>query len=111
MRGNSNVNLALIGCGLHAKRIYAKYLRDRILPPKIIVDIISNKQDILEVIAKNGWQDTKTYFVTSNDSYEAFTDSERSQIQNEFMKLAITKAIIATPPEVHVPYAILCLEI
>ena len=105
-----NVNLALIGCGFHAKRIYVKYLKDRHLPPKLIIDVLSNKEDIMHLIHQNGWADTRTYFVTPENSYDSFRDDEQREILDLFVVLGIDKAIISTPPEVHVPYSELCLK-
>jgi predicted dehydrogenase len=104
------VNLALIGCGFHAKRIYVKYLRDRLIPPRIIIDVLSNEEDVMRVIHENGWSDTRAYFVNPKDSYDAFSDNEQKEILSLFTMLRINKAIISTPPEVHTPYAELCLE-
>lgn len=105
----ASVNVVLIGCGFHAKRIYVNYLKERSLPPKLIIDTSSNKEDVLHLIRQNGW-DTETYFVTPGNSYDSFGDSEQNEILDLFAILGINKAIISTPPEVHVPYAELCLK-
>ena len=107
---DTSAALALIGCGFHAKRIYVKYLSDRSVQPKLIVDVFSNRESIMQVRRDNGWSDTKVYFVDPKDSYDSFSVINKAQIMRLFTNLQISKAIISTPPEVHMPYAKLCLE-
>lgn len=104
------MNIALIGCGPHAKRIYIGYMARNGLEPRLIVDIESSRSQLIKILDKNNWKNTKLYLVESSDPYIAFDDRQRGDIAKLLKELAIEKAIISTPPEVHIPYAILCLE-
>ena len=104
------MNIALFGCGPHAKRIYVGYMVRHDLKPKLIVDIEPAKEQIEALVIKNGWQDTKVFFVKPADPYTAFSAEEEMQLRELIHTLAIDKAIVSTPPEIHIPYATLCLE-
>lgn len=104
------MNIALFGCGPHAKRIYIGYMVRHRLQPKLIVDTVSSKKEIESIIVKNGWQGTETYFITPSDAYVAFSEKEEGDIRNLIRSLEIHKAIISTPPEIHIAYAKMCVD-
>ncbi|MBP6037940.1 MAG: Gfo/Idh/MocA family oxidoreductase [Candidatus Saccharimonas sp.] len=104
------MNIALFGCGPHAKRIYVQYMLTHEITPSLIVDVVGSRNEIEKIISDNGWGNTKTFFVSGSDPYVAFTQSERAELIHIINDESIDKAIISTPPEVHVPYTELCLE-
>lgn len=106
-----HTNVALIGCGPHAKRIYVGYFSSHGLQPALIVDIASEKSKIEKLVSDLGWETTERYYVNPSDIYDAHDGDERSELSEILKNSGITKAIISTPPEVHVPYAELCLEL
>ncbi len=110
MTSKNDHGLVLFGCGLHAKRIYIGYMRSHGIEPFLIVDIAAKKDEITSLVANIGWKNTKLIFIEQKDAYNAFSDTEREYIINIINNCHITKAIISTPPEVHTPYAKLCLE-
>lgn len=107
---DAGASLVLIGCGFHAKRIYVKYLSDRSIQPRLIIDVAQNREDIMRIVRGNEWNNTQTYFVEPKDSYDSFSAANRDEILRLFTNLQIGRAIISTPPEVHTPYAELCLK-
>lgn len=107
---SQRLKLAIIGCGLHARRIYVQYCVDRKIVPALIVDTVSNQELINNIIKKNGWDETKTFFVNVQDPYKAFENSEQLTILNLLRTTPIDNAIISTPPEIHTPYSKLCLD-
>lgn len=104
------MNIALFGCGPHAKRIYISYMKQHGIEPRLIVDIESARASVIAIVKKNNWKNTKLFFVSPSDPYKAFSDKENRSLKTLLSSLEINKAIISTPPEVHIPYAILCLE-
>lgn len=107
---NAHRNVALFGCGPHAKRIYIGYMVRHSIEPALIVDIEPCRDEILAIVKKNGWTNTQCYFVAPKDPYHAYSEKEKQAMQQLIKELGVTKAIVSTPPEVHIPYAILCLE-
>lgn len=109
--GSSTNNIALIGCGPHAKRIYVGYMVARGIEPTIIVDIKSKRDEILTIIKNNGWTNTATFFLDPTDIYTPFSKTEKKALIALLKSLDITEAVISTCPEVHTPYAELCLSV
>ncbi|HMQ95602.1 MAG TPA: hypothetical protein PKD19_00100 [Candidatus Saccharibacteria bacterium] len=103
-------NIALFGCGPHAKRIYVGYFVRHNIQPKLIVDIESSRKVIEAMAAKHGWHDTRLFFVNATHPYIAFSDQEHHELNTLLEELMIGGGIVSTPPEIHIPYARLCLE-
>ena len=104
------MNIALFGCGPHAKRIYIGYMVRHGIQPTLIVDIEPAREQLEAIIEQNGWKDTRLFLITPSDPYTAFSEEEERQMRSLIHTLAINKAIVSTPPEVHIPYATMCLE-
>ncbi len=102
--------IALIGCGPHAKRIYIKYMHSNKIEPSLIIDISINKKELESLVLELGWKNTKLFFIKQKNIYNPFSKSEKLKIVSLINDLKIKKAIISTPPEIHTPYAKLCLD-
>ena len=101
----SKVNILLIGCGPHAKRIYVPLLskfKSRV-NIKCIVDIKEKEEDITSFLKSMG---CKTYFIKKTHmTYEKLHPIVEKKL-NEFVKRDnINGVIIATEPLTHVMYS------
>lgn len=80
------------------------------IQPALIVDVLPSQSAIEKMAKDNGWNDTVLYFVSPSHPYIPFDERERSELSELLIRLNVDKAIISTSPEVHIPYARLCLE-
>ena len=98
-------NVALIGIGPHAKRIYINYLKTHSVNLKLVVELESNKEKSIEYLKEQGFNKTKLLFLP--DEYK---DSKHlpSHIFIEFKKiceeLEINHIMISTEPKAHYMY-------
>lgn len=98
-------NIALVGLGPHAKRIYLNYMKKHKANLCLLIELESNKEAVKEYLNENGFKRTKIF--TINDKIK---DNERlpqtieSNLLAVFKTLEITHLIIATEPKAHNMY-------
>lgn len=95
-------NVALIGLGPHAKRIYINYLKKTNTNLVLVVDLDSQRQSIRQFLDENGFSDTKIY--TLSDTYrdfESLPEKESNKLLAICQTLEITHIIISTEPKSH----------
>ena len=51
---NKNLNIALVGLGPHAKRVYLHFLKNLGIEPKLIVDLVSQKSETEKYLNEKG---------------------------------------------------------
>ena len=59
-------NVALVGLGPHAKRIYLNYLRKHKMELTLLVELESNKQNSRKYLDENGFKRAKIFTVKMN---------------------------------------------
>ena len=98
-------NIALIGIGPHAKRIYLHYFKKKKVNLELVVDLESQKENVKKYLDENSFNKTKIF--TLPDKYK---DDEHlpSQISSDLLSvcqtLEITHLIISTEPKAHFMY-------
>tara|TARA_Y100000590_G_scaffold307419_1_gene347059 strand:- start:1882 stop:3252 length:1371 start_codon:yes stop_codon:yes gene_type:complete len=103
-------NIALIGIGPHAKRIYIPFLKKYGIKPSLVVDLESNKSAVSEFLSEN---DISADLLFVNNSYkdlEKLPKSLTNEIKERVRNLNINKAIVATEPKSHKAYIKLFLD-
>ena len=104
-------NIALIGLGPHAKRIYLNYFKKHRTNFALLVDLESKKNWAREYLDEQGFKNTKIF--TLDDKYK---DNELLPKEIESNLLAVCKTleishiIIATEPKAHNMYVHFALE-
>lgn len=99
-----NRNVMLIGLGPHAKRIYMRYLVEKRVYPKCIVDLEEKGADILKYLHQIN---VETEIILINDEERNNTElsSHTKQVLNNAINIYhITHAIISTEPKAHFAY-------
>jgi len=98
-------NIILVGLGPHAKRIYINLMKKHNVLPLIIVDLVKNKNSILDYL-NNEKICCDTYFVPNE---EADNLDLSKKVANDIRKLMkknnIQYAIISTEPKAHFAYS------
>ena len=98
-------NIALIGIGPHAKRIYLHYFKKKKVNLELVVDLESQKENVRKYLDENAIKKTK--IITIPNKYK---DDEHlpSQISSDLLSvcqtLEITHLIISTEPKAHFMY-------
>lgn len=98
-------NIALIGLGPHAKRIYLNYFRKHRVNFALLVDLDSKKNEISNYLKDNDFSKTNIY--TINDDYkdnDVLPKYVEKELLSVFEKLNITHMIISTEPKAHFMY-------
>lgn len=111
MDGFSNYNIALVGLGPHAKRIYMHFFKKYKITPKIIIDLKSKRKDIEEYLLENNIKDVKIYLLDDLKRDDLELDSIVKQDLKDLIKEEkVEYAIISTEPKSHFAYAKFFLE-
>ena len=98
-------NIALIGIGPHAKRIYIKLMKKYNVLPKLIVDLDYLKEDILNYLKKENIY-CDTYFVSKKEANNIeLSDDTKKNLSSLIEKYKINYVIISTEPKAHFAYA------
>lgn len=98
-------NVAFVGVGPHAKRIYLNYFKKKKINLAFVVEIDSNKNSTRKYLDENGFKTTKIF--TINDKYK---DNEHlpKKVTDNLIALCntfdITHMIISTEPKAHYMY-------
>ncbi len=98
-------NIALIGLGPHAKRIYINYIKKYKINLKLIIDLYSKKEEIENFLKEEGFKNTKIYLI--KDKYKDNLHLKKYDYNNlSFIceKENITHIIISTEPKAHNMY-------
>ena len=99
-----NAKIVLVGLGPHAKRIYMNCFNRNNVQPKLIIDLESKCDEILEYVKTNKLS-TETFFI--KDEYknsDRFSEDDEKELNDLIEKLGITHAIISTEPKAHYLY-------
>lgn len=98
-------NIALVGIGPHAKRIYINFFKKHKVNLAFVVELDSQRDNVRKYLDENGFKETKIF--TINDKYK---DDEHlpKDIANSLLKVCetfeITHFIISTEPKAHFMY-------
>jgi len=98
-------NIALVGIGPHAKRIYLNYFKKHKVNLKLVVELESHKQETRNYLDNNGFKTTNIFTID-----DRFKDDEHlpSNISSDLYAvcrtLEITHLIISTEPKGHFMY-------
>lgn len=98
-------NVALVGLGPHAKRIYLNYLRKHKMELTLLVELESNKQNSRKYLDENGFKRAKIF--TVKDEYKDLDHLPKKVADNLLAvckTLEITHLIISTEPKAHNMY-------
>ena len=98
-------NVALVGLGPHAKRIYINYLKKHKIKLELIIELHSQKRKTKEYLEKNGFKNTKIFTIddTLKDN-KHLPNNIYSNLKTICEVLNITHLIIATEPKAHFMY-------
>jgi len=98
-------NVALVGIGPHAKRIYLNYFKKHKVNLALVIDLNSQRESIKKYLLENGFKNTKIF--TIDDKYkddENLSDKLSSNLLAVCNTLEITHLIISTEPKGHFMY-------
>ena len=108
---NKKQNIALIGLGPHAKRIYLNYFKKHKTNFSLLVDLKSKKDYARKYLNENGFKNTKIFTIddTLKDNNLLPKDIE-SNLLSVCETLEISHIIIATEAKAHNMYIHFALE-
>jgi hypothetical protein len=99
------INIALIGVGPHAKRIYLNYFKKYHINLALVVEIESKKTDTQNYLKSNNFNHTKYFFIPDFVKNQEHLSSKLTVELKAICKtLEITHFIIATEPKAHFMY-------
>lgn len=105
-----NANMALIGLGPHAKRIYMNCFKKNGFEPELIVDVRSKKEEVMEYIHQHNLL-AQTYFIEDKNQYnEKLNKKDENNLFTLIRTLDITHCVISTEPKAHKAYICFCME-
>jgi len=110
-RKDTKRNIALIGIGPHAKRIYLHYIKKHKENLELVVELESERSKIRKYLDENGFKKTKIFCIPDKfkDNLELPNDLESNLIA--VMKtLDITHIFISTEPKAHNMYVKFALK-
>jgi hypothetical protein len=107
-------NIALIGLGPHAKRIYYPYIEqllksDPAFSFELLVDLSSNRERIEKFLAKQTIQPKHILYLDSKNQISPTKIAPEAA--TALRKHAISKAIISTEPKAHKIYLVECIKL
>lgn len=98
-------NIALVGIGPHAKRIYLPYFKKHKVNLALVIDLDSQKNSIRKYLDDNGFKKTKIF--TINDKFKD-NDHLPNDVSSNLLSVCnvfeITHLIISTEPKGHFMY-------
>ena len=106
-----DINVALIGLGPHAKRIYLKYLKEHNINFKLLVELKSKKNDTMQYLESAGFKNVTIW--TLPDEYADLAELPlRYEKELELLckKNNITHIISSTEPKGHNMYLTFALK-
>ena len=107
----SKKNIALIGLGPHAKRIYLRYFKKYKVNLALLVEIDSKKDESRDYLKEYGFNNTKVFTIDDKTKDDELLDERiKSNLYAVCETLEITHIIIATEPKAHNMYLHFALE-
>ena len=104
-------NIALIGLGPHAKRIYLNYFKKHNTNFALLVDLKSNEEWAKEYLNEQGFKNTKYFAIDDSIKDDDLLPKEvESNLLAVCKTLEITHIIISTEPKAHNMYVHFALE-
>lgn len=98
-------NVALIGVGPHAKRIYLNYFKKHKVNLALVVELDSKKEEVKNYLLGNSFKNTKIFTIPYNMKDSEHLNSKLSiELLAVCKTLEITHIIIATEPKAHFMY-------
>lgn len=98
-------NVALVGIGPHAKRIYLNYFKKHKVNLALVIDLNSQKESIKKYLKENGFKNTKIFTIDdSNKDDDHLSEKVSSNLLAVCNTLEITHLIISTEPKGHFMY-------
>lgn len=98
-------NVALVGIGPHAKRIYLPYFKKHKVNLALVIDLNSQKENIKTYLKDNGFKNTKIFTIDDlQKDDEHLSDELSSNLLAVCNTLEITHLIISTEPKGHFMY-------
>lgn len=103
--GYKKKNIALIGIGPHAKRIYLPYLKKHRINLSLVVELDTKKEEIKKYLEENNFKNTKIFTIPDKLKYcNHLSSTLSSQLLAVCKTLEITHIIVATEPQAHFMY-------
>ncbi len=98
-------NVALVGIGPHAKRIYLNYFKKHKVNLALVIDLNSQKESIKKYLKENGFKNTKIFTIDDlNKDDDHLSEKVSSNLLAVCNTLEITNLIISTEPKGHFMY-------
>ena len=98
-------NVALVGIGPHAKRIYLNYFKKHKVNLALVIDLDSQKESIKKYLKDNGFKNTKIFTIDDlHKDDDHLSEKVSSNLLAVCNTLEITHLIISTEPKGHFMY-------
>ncbi|CCV65005.1 conserved hypothetical protein [Alteracholeplasma palmae J233] len=104
-------NVALVGLGPHAKRVYMHFLKNLGVKPKLIFDLESQRIEIEKYLEKEKIESKIVIIPDSERDLSQFSEATENKIKSELTDKKITHVIISTEPLSHLVYCNICLDL
>ena len=105
----AQVNIMLIGCGSHARRIYIpsilKISKTKPVSIRVVVDVESEKKKIAEYLSFHGACAETLFIEDSNSVHGNIPNYLKDNLTKRIKELEINAVIISTDPKYHKAYA------
>lgn len=108
-------NLALVGCGPHANRVYLKliekYIEGKNIRPRLLIDLQSQKTKVNKYLKGISYKFESIVFLDDSElNSEYFSEKTKKLLNNLVSKLKLDGIIISTEPKAHKKYCLWALE-
>jgi predicted dehydrogenase len=105
------INILLIGCGYHARRIYVPHLiEQKNAKLSAIVDLASQKERIERFLTEKAIKGIDFYYTDNDQISDDLSSEEVENLNNLVARQKIDAVIISTEPLAHFKYAKWALE-
>ena len=106
----ANPSLCIVGLGPHSKRIYMGYMAELGKAPRLIIDLESEKENVLRFLKENNLN-SNTFFVPDADrDKQNLSITTQNKLKKTMEIMEITHAIISTEPKAHKAYLSFFIE-
>lgn len=104
-------NIALVGLGPHAKRIYLNYIKKHRVKFKLLIDLESQENIVREYLDENGFKNTQIFTIPDKyKDHQTLPKDIANKLLDTLRELDITHLIISTEPKGHNMYLELALK-